>query len=143
MFFFLPALPSLFSLLFLGWLICVGGLPEKSGPTLLMLFVLCASILFWFLLSRGLRYCSRGWCVCALVIILLSFIDVIVEIIRFLITRKLPHHETPSEFWAGYGIGFLLLLWQYSVLTRPDVRKLFYPSMRKRNDAHHCQPESA
>lgn len=131
--FLLAAVPSIFAVCLVSWLIYEGGFPERGGMTLLIILgISCASICFSFFLSRGLRYCSRGWRICALVLIWFGLIDCMVRIIQFLITQKLPHHETPFEFWIGMGLGFLLLLWQYWVLTRPDVRSLFYPEAQEK-----------
>jgi hypothetical protein len=129
--FLIPALPSILSACFMGWLIYECGLHGRGSTSLLIISgITCASILFWYFLSRGLRYCSCGWRICALIIIWLSLIDGIVQIAQFLITQKLPHHETPFEFWVGIGLVFFLLMWQYWVLTRPDIRSLFYPDTK-------------
>lgn len=126
--FLLPAVPSIFVALFMGWIVYKAGFPESGGTSFLIFFGLtCASIFFWYFLSRGLRYCSRGWRICALIVIWLSLIYGMVLTAQFLVTKKLPHHETPVEFWVGAGLEFTLLIWQYRVLTRPDIRSLFYP----------------
>ena len=132
-FFLLPALPSLLAACFLGWIVFEGGLPERGSTTLLFASILiCASILFWYFLSRGLRHCSRGWRICALIIIWLNLIAVVGGAVQSAITHKLPHDETPFEFWVGTGLGLLWLIWVYGVLTRPDIRSLFYPDTEKK-----------
>jgi hypothetical protein len=126
--FFLPAIPSCFHLVFLGWLIFVGGFPSEGSKYLLIaLSFLLAQIIFWFLLSRGLRRCSRGWRMCALVVIWLSFGLIGIDIIRLISVKKFPHGETFWEPWIGVVLGCGVLAWQYWVLTRPDIRKLFFP----------------
>jgi hypothetical protein len=81
--------------------------------------------IFWTLLSRGLRRCSRGWRTCALFFIWWGFIAIAFNVTRYLMTQKTPDHESATLFWVGYGMGFVLQVWQYRVLTRPDVRELF------------------
>jgi hypothetical protein len=131
--FLLPAVPNILILIFMGWLVYLGGLPRRGSLIFLTTFgIICAGVLFWFFLSRGIRYCSRGWRFCALAIIWLGFIVGIAQIAEFLIRQKLPHHETTFKFWIGMGLSFPLLIWQYWVLTRSNIRSLFYPEMRKK-----------
>ncbi len=127
--FLLNALSSILNVCLIGRLIFEVGFPQSGGMYILIaLSFSCACILFWFLLSRGLRHCSRGWRLCTLILIWLSLIGGVVQIIQSFITHKLPHHETPLEFWGGMGLSYLLLIWQYWVLTRPHIRSLFYPN---------------
>lgn len=95
-----------------GWagLYCISGL---------------ATGVFWLLVSRGLRRCSRGWRVSALVFIWLGFIAMAFSIVRYLITQKTSDHESAAMFWLDNVFGFIVQVWAYRVLTRPDVRELF------------------
>lgn len=127
--FLLPAVPSFLYLIFLGFLICAGGFPSRGGIFLSMLLsVLLVQIFFWFFLSRGLRHCSRGWRMCALVIIWLGFGSIGIEVIRLLLVKRIPHSQTFLEFGLSAILSCGLLAWQYWVLTRSDIRKLFYPN---------------
>jgi hypothetical protein len=101
-----------------------GGIPG-SGIILLLCLAGIAVGIFYLCLSRGLRRCSRGWRTCALVLTWWGFILLAFGIIRYFLTHATPHHEKPIFFWLGYGLGFILQVWQYRVLTRPDVRDLF------------------
>lgn len=84
-------------------------------------------------LSRGLRKCSRGWRTCALVLIWWGFIGLTFSIGRSLLTyiQTYDHgHKTADaltvRFWIVCGLYFIFQVWQYRVLTRPDIRELFY-----------------
>jgi hypothetical protein len=91
--------------------------------------VLCIPIFF------GLLNLRNGWRVCALVFLWFGFI---ILPIMFLIglTSALPTYfgvfgirtRVPGWIVSVETIPFFLLaLWQYRVLVRPDVRQLFYP----------------
>jgi hypothetical protein len=106
------------------FLIYAGGIPG-SGTILLSCLAGTAYGIFCLCLSRGLRRCSRSWRICALVIIWWGFIAMAYSIVRYFQTQATPRHDTPMVFWLEYGIGFIVQVWQYRVLTRPDVRDLF------------------
>jgi len=83
----------------------------------------------------GLRRYSRGWRTCALVFIWISliFLAVIIGVILFvggaLWQRPSDHNvvELPLVWSLMIVVPFFVLtLWQYRVLTRPDIRSLFY-----------------
>src|SRR5665213_572217 len=93
---------------------------------------------FYFLglwIFTGLRRYSRGWRTCALVFIWVSLISlaVFIGIILFdggvLWQRSSDHKlvELPLIWSLMIVVPFFVLeLWQYRVLTRPDIRNLFY-----------------
>jgi hypothetical protein len=124
--FFLPAATCFAFIAFI--VICL----FLSSPSAVsdFLFPACAIAMgigiFFVCLSRGLRRCSRGWRIAALVFIWLGFIEMMVYIGKYIVTQKTPRHETAMEFWLELALSFLLLLWEYRVLTRPDIRDLFY-----------------
>jgi hypothetical protein len=80
---------------------------------------------FFLYLSRGLRKCSRGWRTCALILIWWGFIGMSFNVGRYFFDQKTFHHETIAEFLLENALGFILQVWQYRVLTRPDIRELF------------------
>ena len=83
----------------------------------------------------GLRRYSRGWRTCALVLI---WIDLIVSplLVIYSVFGNQPAYfmifgllyASVSAIWVMMvAVGFFsLALWQYRVLTRPDIRRLFY-----------------
>ena len=85
-------------------------------------------------IGPGLLKFSRGWRTCGLVLL---WIGLVGFPIIFLIglTGSVPAHFTVfhvkmariRSWWVSVGVipFFLLVLWQYRVLTRPDVRRLF------------------
>jgi hypothetical protein len=76
-------------------------------------------------LSRGLRSGSRGWRTCALVLIWWWFVVMTFDIGKYLLIHRIPDHATTMEFFIGYPIAFLVQIWQYRVLTRPDIKDIF------------------
>jgi hypothetical protein len=85
-------------------------------------------------IGPGLLRFSRGWRTCALVFTWLGLLGLPIIAVMFLIS-SLPLDITVvgqkvgnlSKFigvFAGVTI-FALTVWQYRVLTRPDVRRLF------------------
>jgi hypothetical protein len=101
---------------YLGWLtvyLCHGRfLPLHLIIGVLNLFV-----------SRGLRRCSPHWRICALVLLGLGFIETC-----FRIAHQFSHsaHFPGIAVYIPYSLSFLLLFWFVRVLTRPDIRILFY-----------------
>jgi hypothetical protein len=82
-------------------------------------------------LSRGLRNCSRRWRTCALVLLWWSFFGTAYGVGRsFLIYVQTYGHKTLTPLtiisWIAVGLYFIFQIWQYRVLTRPDIRELFY-----------------
>jgi len=73
---------------------------------------------FW--IYFGLRRYSTGWRTCALVLI---WIQLIVLPIMFVFSVS---NGGPGLDAAADIAWFLLGLWLYRVLTRPDIRSLFY-----------------
>ena len=85
-------------------------------------------------IGPGLLRVSRGWRTCALVFIWIALIGVpvfavIALTVRGPLTLNLfgqPVGHASKEFGLLVAaVLFLLALWEYRVLTRPDVRKLF------------------
>ncbi len=73
--------------------------------------------------SRGLRRCSPHWRICALILLGLGFIESC-----FRIAHRFSHsaHFPGIVDYMAYSLSFLLLFWFVRVLTRPDIRILFY-----------------
>jgi hypothetical protein len=82
----------------------------------------------------GLLRFSRGWRTCALVFLWIALISLPVVALVFLFVAQSVNY---TFFWQKIGEGprgigvamvaalFALVWWQYRVLTRPDIRKLF------------------
>jgi hypothetical protein len=77
--------------------------------------------------SRGLRRCSCPWRICALILIWLSVCKSCFKIIQDL---RHPTHILSITFIIAWSLAwcsiFFILAWFYRVLTRPDIRELFY-----------------
>ena len=123
--FFLPGAMGFAAVIFILALLIISGGQAISGWAVLGCIVGSAVGIFWLLLSRGLRRRSRGWRTCALVLIWWGFIAIAYSIVRYFLTHATPRHDPPVMFWLEYGVGFIVQVWQYRVLTRPDVRDLF------------------
>jgi hypothetical protein len=100
-----------------------GGFPP--GQIMLMCLGFGVFGMFWLLLSRGIRRCSRGWRTCALVITWWQFASLAYCLVQCFFTQRIPDQQKPAEFFTGIALSFAFQLWQYRVLTRPDVRDLF------------------
>lgn len=83
------------------------------------------AILFVYI-SRGLRMGSRGWRTCALVFIWLEFMALTFGIVHRFIAQGHMQQKWATTDWLESALGIILLIWQYRVLTRPDIRDLFY-----------------
>ncbi|HEY3761121.1 MAG TPA: hypothetical protein VGN23_05190 [Verrucomicrobiae bacterium] len=97
-----------------------------SGRMVLMCMVAAALAVFFVFLSRGLRRCSPGWRICALVLIWWGFLAIAFDVGHYFATHETPRHESPREFFIYYGLTIIIQIWQYRVLTRPDIKELFY-----------------
>jgi hypothetical protein len=85
-------------------------------------------------IGGGLMRLSRGWRTCALFFLWIGLILTPTIAAMFILASR-PLDFTvfgqqvgtiPKELGAGLAaIGFFLVLWQYRVLTRPDIRRLF------------------
>lgn len=86
---------------------------------------------FW--ICFGLRRYSREWRTCALVFIWLGMIASLIAFVIGLFGRASieilgkPYGEIPG-FWflIVAALYFALELWMYRVLTRPNIRCMFY-----------------
>jgi hypothetical protein len=83
------------------------------------------AILFVYI-SRGLRMGSRGWRACALVFTWLQFIMLALGIVWHFQSQKHLQNQWVAMDWLEIAFGVIVLVWQYRVLIRPDVRDLFY-----------------
>ncbi|MFX0135815.1 MAG: hypothetical protein ACFFDN_19385, partial [Candidatus Hodarchaeota archaeon] len=72
-------------------------------------------------IGPGLLKHSRGWRICALIFIWIALIGIPIMSV-FLLLKALPLGFTP--FLIPFFI-FLIALWEYHVLTSPDILKLF------------------
>lgn len=82
----------------------------------------------------GLLRFSRAWRTCALVFLWIAIISLPLVALVFLFVAASVNY---TLFWRNVGEGsrgigvalaavlFALMLWQYRVLTRPDIRKMF------------------
>ena len=89
---------------------------------------------FGVVIGIGLLRFSRAWRTCALIFIWIALICLPLVALAFLFLAASVNYII---FWQNVGPGsrvvgaalagllFALALWQYRVLTRPDIRKLF------------------
>jgi hypothetical protein len=73
------------------------------------------------LIGPGLLWLKRGWRTCALVVLWITMIIIVI------LAANLIGHPIPlTTFWLLVAtVAFALTFWQYRVLTRPDIRRLF------------------
>jgi len=87
--------------------------------------------LFLIGVSRGLRRCSRGWRTCALVLTWIGLLGIIFDGYKLLaphlqsVSHK-PVAELSTKSLLFLVCGLIFQMWQLRVLTRMDVRDLFY-----------------
>jgi len=121
--FLIPGAMYLSVIIFIIILSFFGGFP--GGFTTWLCIFAAPIAVFFFLLSRGLRRCSPGWRICALVLTWWGFLVIAFKVGYFL-THGATDGESTLEFLVTYALGIIIQIWQYRVLTRPDVRELFY-----------------
>ena len=85
-------------------------------------------------IGTGLLRFSRGWRTCALVFLWIALIGVPIVALMFLtVSGQLDFvlfgqkagHVSVGFALVTAAVAFVLALWQYRVLNRPDIRKLF------------------
>jgi hypothetical protein len=105
-----------------------GMVVAKTNFPLLPLIYLVFGVVYLFL-SRGLRRCSRGWHICALIVTSCSLILTIYRTAQYILS---PAFHGTSTFPYGFLLGQILALsfqvWILQVLTRGDIRYLVYGS---------------
>jgi vacuolar-type H+-ATPase subunit I/STV1 len=122
----------------IGWSIMIG---QYIGNVPVLNIIYGVLVLF---ISSGLRRCSRGWRICALVVIWVGFIGLAWTayglLLRYFFTvAHKPINDHPVGFYVtqanqisvvflvtSLAVHFLVQIWQYRVLTRPAIRDLFY-----------------
>jgi len=127
------------------WLICgvvtlVGLGASGTSLTFPILFhFLWHPFIVGFWIFFGLRRLSRGWRICALVMTWWIFIGLL-WVLAYLFFGPQLHLSPPDVRMVGVAmswilvkvsLAFLLVVWQYRVLTRPDIRNLFYGQASK------------
>jgi hypothetical protein len=113
---------AIFATCFVNWASLTG---ESSAAILGRLAGGAIAILFVYI-SRGLRMGSRRWRTCALAFILLEFVIMAFSMIQYFLTQGHHQHQWATKDWLECAFAVIVLAWQYRVLTRPDVRDLFY-----------------
>ena len=85
-------------------------------------------------IGLGLLRFSRGWRTCALVFLWIALIGVPLIALLFMASQgpldfkvfgQKVRHASKGFALATAAVVFVLALWQYRVLTRPDIRELF------------------
>lgn len=118
-----------------AWIFIISGILAGVGMIIDLFqgrFTISLGVLGIFI-GRGLLRWSRGWRTCALVFLWLGFI--LLPIIALMALSGVRANVTFFGVQKGTLPGavmlipcaafFLLLLWQYRVLTRPDIRARF------------------
>ncbi len=87
---------------------------------------------FW--IYGGLRRYSHGWRTCALVLIWIAFISLPIVIVWMLLSSGPAYLQVFGQLIADVSkiwvlvpgvLVFLVAFWEYRVLTRPDIYRLF------------------
>jgi len=100
----------------------------KTDLPLAPLIMLILGILYLFL-SRGLRRCSRGWYICALVVASCRLLYTIYQVVHYVLSHAADTTGTLLySFLLAVILGLLIQAWILQVLTRADIRRLFYGS---------------
>jgi hypothetical protein len=100
----------------------------KDGLPLSPLISLILSILYVYI-SRGMRRCSRGWYVCAVIIAFVAPIWTVgLTFYYFTFPDFSGSGAFPFAFLFIMICIFLIEIWIFQVLTRKDVRALFNQS---------------
>ena len=91
--------------------------------------------ILWLFIGAGLFRLRRGWRTCALVVTWLALIAMPLIMVLVLVMAHKPldvkmFGQVVGQASKGWGVLiagviFLVALWQYRVLTRPDVKELF------------------
>ena len=85
-------------------------------------------------IGPGLLCFRRGWRTCALVFLWIALIGVPIIALLFMVSQgpldfkifgQKVGHASKGFGLATAAVVFVLALWQYRVLTRPDIRELF------------------
>jgi hypothetical protein len=87
----------------------------------------------------GLRRYSRGWRICALVMIWVEMLMVPCALLDAVLSGSFGgsflgwhFHAFPTLFFVlACLVLFSIALWQYRVLTRSEIRTLFYPASQQ------------
>jgi len=116
----------------IGLLAAIRGFAALAAAKTYLPFSPVISLLLGMLymfLSRGLRRCSRGWHICALVFISCGLIMQLYQTVHFVLTGG-PHSTGASLFIFAFALILVLSVqvWMLQVLIRRDVRYLFYGS---------------
>jgi hypothetical protein len=104
---------------------CVRSLDTRTDLPLSSLITIVFAVLYVFI-SRGLRRCSRGWYICAVIIAFVAPIWTICLTVYYFLSIDLNTKGTfPFAFLFIMIFAFLIEVWIFQVLTRKDVRALF------------------
>lgn len=114
------------------WTLIEGLSTAVSSPSIIMAFMFLEGIVC-ICISRGLRRCSAGWRICALVLLWWYF-----AVFAYLMGRTVlayigsygqAHNALgaffSSSFFIVHCVYFVLEAWAFLVLIRPDIRELF------------------
>ena len=116
----------------IGLLGAIGGFTTlavaQTDLPLSPLMSLLLGILYLFL-SRGLRRCSRGWHICALIVGSFGLILTVFRAVRYFLSLAVHSTDTlPYGFLLALIFTLSVQVWIIQVLTRADIRRLFYGS---------------
>jgi hypothetical protein len=100
-----------------------GAVDAKSNSPITSLVL---GVLYIFL-SRGLRRCSRGWHIFGLIVISCALALTVILTVHFFFT---PAFHRKNAYLPFLTLCFIILMeiWMLRVLTRLDIRRLFYES---------------
>lgn len=124
----IPVSLSVVSYIFftIGLLAILRGLGYAINGRASLLVSLIVGV-FYLFISGGLRRCARLWHVCALIVIACSLVSMVYGLVNYL---RFPTYYDTSTFAYRYllllAFMFSVNVWMLQVLTRADVRRLFY-----------------
>jgi hypothetical protein len=137
------ALSAISYLYFLNgvWILALGGFfmylnfstSSFNATDAATIWVASLMVFGFFLIgvSRGLRRCSRGWRTCALILTWIGIFGILFrgyELLapHLILTSHKPVAELSEKSILFWVCALLFQMWQLRVLTRLDVRDLFY-----------------
>ena len=94
-------------------------------------FIMLIQGVLYVFISRGLRRCSRGWYICAVIIAFLAPIWSVCLTVYYFLSIDFQARAFPFGFLFIMFFSFLIEVWVFLVLTRADVRALFDRSRKR------------
>jgi hypothetical protein len=105
------------------------GVASTTNNSMIRSIILVILGISFFYVSRGLRRCSRGWRIFALIVMSYVLSSTVYGTVYYFVHYPiLAAGAYPFVFLVGRIIVFLMEISILRVLTRADIRCLFYTS---------------